>query len=150
MNKEIITRRLTVIAYEDIGLANPSCGPKVIAACDAAKRLGFPEARIPLAAITIDLALSPKSNTAESSIDKALEDLENYASYEIPPHILNREIKGGAVYKYPHDYPDDFIKQQYLPNSLFDRIYYEGKETGKYERALRERNEYLRSILKKR
>lgn len=147
---EIITRRLTVIAYEDIGLANPSCGPKVIAACDAAKRLGFPEARIPLAAITIDLALSPKSNTAESSIDKALEDLENYASYEIPPHILNREIKGGAVYKYPHDYHDDFIKQQYLPNSLFDRIYYEGKETGKYERALRERNEYLRSILKKR
>ena len=94
--------------------------------------------------------LSPKSNTAEISIDKALEDLENYASYEIPPHILNREIKGGAVYKYPHDYPDDFIKQQYLPNSLFDRIYYEGKETGKYERALKERNEYLRSILKKR
>ncbi|MGM9971215.1 MAG: replication-associated recombination protein A [Anaeroplasmataceae bacterium] len=147
---EIIIRRLIVIAYEDIGLANPSVGPRVIAACDAAKRLGFPEARIPLSAITIDLALSPKSNSAEASIDKALADLEAISSYEIPPHILNSEIKRGANYKYPHDYPDDFVKQQYLPDTLFDKVYFTGKETGKYERALKERNEYLQSILKKR
>lgn len=146
---EIITRRLYAIAYEDIGLANPGCGPKVVAACEAARRLGFPEARIPLSAITIDLALSPKSNTAESSIDKALADLENYPSYEIPKHILNREIKGGVKYLYPHDFDDDFVSQQYLPDNLFNKVYYVGKETGKYERALNERNKYLQSILKK-
>jgi len=146
---EIICRRLTVIAYEDIGLANPGCGPKVIAACDAAKRLGLPEARIPLSAITIDLALSPKSNTAESSIDKALAAIDNTSSLDIPPHILNREIKGGAIYKYPHDFPDDFVAQQYLPNSLFYDQYYQGKETGKYERALKERYDYLVKTLKK-
>ena len=145
---EIITRRLTVIAYEDIGLANPGCGPKVIAACTAAKNLGFPEARIPLAAITIDLALSPKSNSAEDSIDKALQDLEDTASYEIPKHILNREIKGGANYLYPHDYPDDFVSQQYMPSSLLSHTYYSGKETGKYEKALKERNEYLKKFLR--
>ncbi len=144
---DIICRRLTVIAYEDIGLANPSCGPKVIAACSAAKNLGFPEARIPLANIVIDLALSPKSNSAESSIDKALADLENFSSYEIPKHILNREIKGGANYKYPHDYPDDFVSQQYLPDTLVNRIYYEGKDTGKYESALKERNKMLKPYL---
>ena len=144
---DIITRRLTVIEYEDIGPANPSCGPKVIAACQAAKNLGFPEARIPLASITIDLALSPKSNSSEAAIDKALDDLDKVSSFEIPKHILNREIKGGANYKYPHNYPDDFISQQYLPTSLLDHIYYEGKETGKYEKALKERNQYLKQFL---
>lgn len=145
---DIICRRLTVIAYEDIGLANPSCGPKVIAACTAAKNLGLPEARIPLANIVIDLALSPKSNSAESAIDKAIEDLDKVASYEIPKHILNREIKGGAKYKYPHSYPDDFVSQQYLPTTLLDHVYYEGKETGKYEKALKERYQYLNKFLK--
>lgn len=144
---DIICRRLTVIAYEDVGLANPSCGPKVIAACTAAKNLGFPEARIPLANITIDLALSPKSNSAEASIDKALEDLDNFSSYEIPKHILNREIKGGANYKYAHDYPDDFVAQQYLPDTLLNRVYYDGKETGKYEKALKDRNRILKPYL---
>ena len=143
---EIITRRLMVIAYEDIGLANPSCGPKVIAACDAARRLGFPEARIPLSSIVIDLALSPKSNSSEASIDKALEDLERESSYEIPPHILNREIKGGAKYLYPHDYNDDFVYQQYLPSNLKYKKYYLGKTTGKYEKALMDRYNYLSNI----
>lgn len=146
---DIICRRLTVIAYEDIGLANPSVGPKVIAACSAAKNLGFPEARIPLANITIDLALSPKSNSSESAIDKALSDLDTYSSYEIPKHILNREIKGGENYKYPHDYKDDFVEQQYLPTTLINRIYYIGKETGKYEKALKDRNEMLKPFLTK-
>ncbi len=147
---DIICRRLTVIAYEDIGLANPQVGPRVIAACQAAKNLGFPEARIPLACITIDLALSPKSNTSESSINSAIDDLLNLSSYEIPKHILNREIKGNSsLYKYPHDYPDDFVEQQYLPTSIINKSYYIGKSTGKYERALNERNEYLKKFLKK-
>lgn len=145
---EIICRRLMVIAYEDIGLGNPQCGPRVIAATTAAKNLGFPEARIPLAAITIDLALSPKSNSAEASIDAALADIEATTNLDIPPHILNREIKGGAKYKYPHDYPDDFVAQQYLPTSIKSHEYYKGKETGKYEKAFLERYEYLKKFLK--
>lgn len=146
---EIICRRLTVIAYEDIGLGNPQCGPRVIAATTAAKNLGFPEARIPLAAITIDLALSPKSNSAEASIDAAISDIEDATNLDIPPHILNREIKGGAKYKYPHDYPDDFVSQQYMPTSLLSHEYYKGKSTGKYEKAFIERYEYLKKFLKK-
>lgn len=146
---EIITRRLMVIAYEDIGLANPSVGPRVYAACEIAKKLGLPEARIPLSEIVIDLAISPKSNSAEASIDSALLDLDQYGDLDIPPHILNREIKGGAKYLYPHDYPGDFVYQQYLPNKIKDKIYYKAKDTGKYERALKERNSYLESVLKK-
>ena len=145
---EIICRRLMVITYEDIGLGNPQCGPRVIAACTAAKNLGFPEARIPLAAITIDLALSPKSNSAEASIDSAFSDLDNITNLDIPPHILNREIKGGAKYKYPHDYPDDFTPQQYLPSSIIKKEYYHPKDTGKYEKAFKERYEYLKKFLK--
>lgn len=146
---EIITRRLMVIAYEDIGLANPSVGPRVYAACEIAKKLGLPEARIPLSEIVIDLAISPKSNSAEAAIDSALLDLDQYGDLDIPPHILNREIKGGAKYLYPHDYPGDFVYQQYLPDKIKDKIYYKAKDTGKYERALKERNSYLESVLKK-
>lgn len=145
---EIICRRLSTIAYEDIGLANPQIGPRCYAACMTARHLGFPEARIPLSQIVIDMAISPKSNTAESAIDNALSDINSGVDYPIPSNILNREIKGGVKYLYPHDYPDDFVYQQYLPTPLFDKVYYVAKETGKYERALKERNDYLQKILK--
>lgn len=145
---EIICRRLMTIAYEDIGLANPQVGVRCYAACEVAKHLGFPEARIPLSEIVIDMAISPKSNSAEAAIDEALKDLDTSSDYPIPPNILNREIKGGVRYLYPHDYPDDFVYQQYLPTPLLDKEYYNAKETGKYERALKIRNEYLVKILK--
>ena len=117
---EAICRRLSVIVYEDIGLANPSMGPKVDAAINCALRLGLPEARIPLSAVVIELALSPKSNSAESAIDKALSDIESGNTGDVPNHLHN----GNPEYKYPHDYQNSYIKQQYLPDKIKDNIYY--------------------------
>ena len=137
---DIIARRLMVIAYEDIGLGNPYMGSRVLAACEVAKKLGFPEARIPLAEVVVELALSPKSNTAYAAFDKAMEEYQTIPSGEIPPHILNREIgHNGVVYKYPHDYPDHWVEQEYMPSNLVGHHYYEGTETGAYERQLKAR-----------
>jgi len=140
-----LTRRLMVIAYEDIGLANPQIGPKVMAACDAAIKLGLPEARIPLSVAVIDCALSPKSNTALEALDHAIEDFQQGASGPIPKHIINREIKGDAsLYKYPHNYPYAMVDQTYLPDNLKDKHYYEPKDDSTYETALKERLEWIK------
>lgn len=120
---DIICRRLSVIVYEDIGLANPSMGPKVDAAINSALRLGLPEARIPLACIVIELALSPKSNSAEIAIDKALNDIRTKKISGVPKHIINHS----PDYKYPHDYPNDYVKQQYLPDEIKGATYYTPK-----------------------
>ena len=137
---DIIARRLMVIAYEDIGLGNPYMGSRVLAACEVAKKLGFPEARIPLAEVVVELALSPKSNTAYSAFDKAMEEYQSLNPGEIPPHILNREIgHNGVEYKYPHDYPDHWVNQEYMPKNFIGHRYYEGTETGAYERQLKAR-----------
>ena len=137
---DIIARRLMVIAYEDIGLGNPYMGSRVLAACEVAKKLGFPEARIPLAEVVVELALSPKSNTAYSAFDKAMEEYQSLNPGEIPPHILNREIgHNGVEYKYPHDYPDHWVNQEYMPKNFVGHRYYEGAETGAYERQLKAR-----------
>ncbi len=134
---EFITRRLLCSAYEDIGLGNPNCGPRVYAACQAALSLGMPEARLPLAYAVVDLATSPKSNSTYLAINDAIKDLENLTSMEIPPHILNKELKSGKYeYKYPHDYENGYVKQQYLPDELIDKIYYKPKTTGSYERNI--------------
>lgn len=117
---DIIARRLSVIVYEDIGLANPSMGPKVDAAINSALRLGLPEARIPLASIVIELALSPKSNSAEIAIDKVLNDIRTKMIGNIPKHIVNHS----PDYKYPHDYPNGYVKQQYLPDEIKGATYY--------------------------
>lgn len=129
-----IYRRLTVITYEDIGLANPSMGPKVASAISACERIGMPELIIPLSNIVIELALSPKSNSAYLAINKVLTDIENGNAYSVPKHI-NSTAFG---YKYPHDYKDAFVVQQYLPNELVNRKYYIPKETSKYELLLKE------------
>ena len=137
---DIIARRLMVIAYEDIGLGNPYMGSRVLAACEVAKKLGFPEARIPLAEVVVELALSPKSNTAYAAFDKALEEYQNLNPGEIPAHILNREIgHNGVEYKYPHDFPDHWVNQEYMPKNFIGHHYYEGTETGAYERQLKAR-----------
>ena len=134
---EFITRRLLCSAYEDIGLGNPNVGPRVYAACHAALSLGLPEARLPLAYAIVDLATSPKSNSTYLGIDEAIADLDNLVSMQIPPHILNKELKSGKYeYKYPHDYPKGYVKQQYLPDELIDKKYYNPKDTGSYERAI--------------
>ena len=146
---DIIIRRLSIIAYEDIGLANPQVASYVESAVNVALRTGLPEARIPLSAACIMLALSPKSNSAESAIDKALSDIESF-EFDIPSNILNREIKGNSsLYKYPHDYPNDIVEQNYMPKVLKGHTYYTPKETGKYERAIKEYRDYADKILKK-
>ena len=128
-----IYRRMSVIAYEDIGLANPSMGPKVDAAINACERLGLPEARIPLSSVVIELALSPKSNSAISALDNALNDIRSGNTGNVPNHIKTNS----KDYKYPHNYPNAFVKQQYLPDKLKNRKYYQPKTTSKYETSLK-------------
>jgi putative ATPase len=128
-----IYRRMAVIAYEDIGLANPGMGPKVDACINICEMLGLPEARIPLATVVIELALSPKTNTAEAAIDRALEDIEKGNTGNVPNHIKTNS----RDYKYPHSYKGGYVPQQYLPDKIKDHIYYIPKETSKYESALK-------------
>ena len=137
---DIIYRRMTVIAYEDIGLANPSMGPKVRAAIDAAEMLGMPEARIPLADVVIELALSPKSNSGICAIDSVLSDIENGSTGDVPSHI-NSEMN--PLYKYPHDYPNHWVKQQYLPDNIKNNKYYHPCKN-KLEDALNKGNEEMK------
>ncbi|MDY0408552.1 replication-associated recombination protein A [Virgibacillus soli] len=139
-----IARRMIVTAYEDIGLANPQAGPRVLNAVQAAERLGFPEARIPLAVAIIELCLSPKSNSAYKALDEALLDIRQGRSGEIPPHLKDAHYKGasslghGVDYKYPHEYKNGWVQQQYLPDTLKDRKYYIPKTTGKFEQAMKQ------------
>ncbi len=140
-----IIRRLQVIVYEDVGLANPILGAKVHAACETALKLGLPEGRIPLAVAVIDTALSPKSNTAITAIDKAINVFKTVDVGPIPNHILNREIaKNSSLYKYPHNYPNSYIKQEYLPKKIKNHTYYEPKLESNYEIALQKRLEALK------
>ena len=124
---DIIYRRMTVIAYEDIGLANPSIGPKVDACINACERLGLPEARIPLGVMVIEMALSPKSNSGHIALDAALNDINKGDIGNVPNHIKINSKE----YLYPHDFPNSFVKQQYLPDNLKGKKYYIPKETSK-------------------
>ena len=143
---ELITliRRLLVIAYEDIGLANPAGASRAVLAVQAAEKLGLPEARIPLANAVIELALSPKSNTAISSIDAALSDVRQGKSGNIPSHLQDAHYQGaqklgrGTNYQYPHNYPNHWVKQQYLPDTLKHTQYFHPDPTSKFEEALKE------------
>ena len=143
---ELITliRRLLVIAYEDIGLANPAGASRAVLAVQAAEKLGLPEARIPLANAVIELALSPKSNTAILSIDAALSDVRQGKSGNIPSHLQDAHYQGaqklgrGTNYQYPHNYPNHWVKQQYLPDTLKHTQYFHPDSTSKFEEALKE------------
>ena len=130
---DIIFRRLSVIAYEDIGLANPAIGPRLEAAIKAAERVGLPEARIPLGEIVIDMALSPKSNSAHVALDLAINDVKMGNAPKVPNHIKTNS----KDYKYPHNYKGSYVKQQYLPDELVNRKYYNPKVTSKYEANLK-------------
>ncbi|OCA92455.1 replication-associated recombination protein A [Pseudobacillus wudalianchiensis] len=137
-----IARRLLVTAYEDVGLASPQAGQRTLAAVQTAEKIGFPEARIPLAAAVIELCLSPKSNTAITAIDAALSDIRAGKSGDVPDHLKDahytgaKELGRGLEYKYPHNYDSGWVKQQYLPDRLKNKRYYEPKQTGKFEQAL--------------
>lgn len=125
---DIILRRLIVIAYEDIGLANPAIGPKIIAACDAAERLGWPEARIPLGDIVIEMALSPKSNSGHIALDEAINDINKGNTGNVPENIKT----SSPTYIYPHNFKNDWVEQNYMPKELIGKKYYH-KKNNRYE-----------------
>lgn len=124
-------RRIMVIACEDIGLAYPQAIPIVKACIDAAVQLGLPEGRIPLADAVVLLATAPKSNSAYMGINRAMADVEAGKAGPIPRCLQNKHYDGddvqikGQFYKYPHDYPDHYVRQQYLPDNLAGTVYYE-------------------------
>ena len=128
---QIICRRLLVTASEDIGLAYPQAAAIVKACVDSALQLGLPEARIPLAQAAVLLATAPKSNSAIMGIDAALGDLETMDTGDIPAHLKDAHYSGakkmgrGLTYKYPHNFENHYVKQQYLPDNIKDRVYYE-------------------------
>ena len=133
-------RRLQVIASEDVGLAYPLAVSVTYAACQSARELGMPEARIPLANAAILLATAPKSNSAESAIDAAMADAAAGLGRNIPQHLQSPLFKG---YKYPHAYPNHYVKQQYLPNDLRGKTYYVYGEN-KTEQAAKAYAEWIR------
>lgn len=126
-----IYRRMSVIAYEDIGLANPGIGPKVMAAIEACELVGLPEARIILGEIITEMALSPKSNSTLIAIDEAINDINKGLATSIPKHIH----EGSPDYIYPHNYKNDYVPQEYMPANLKNRKYYQAKDN-KYEANL--------------
>lgn len=151
----ILARRLTVIAYEDIGLANPGAAQRAITAIQAAQSLGLPEARIPFSNAIIELALSPKSNAAYRAIDAALADIRQGKSRDIPPHLKDAHYKGaadlghGTGYIYPHDYDNDWVPQQYLPDQLQQVTYFQPKGNSKIEQSFQEIYQTLKTQQKK-
>ncbi|GEA94525.1 DNA-dependent ATPase [Weissella viridescens] len=136
-----IVRRLQVIAYEDIGLANPAVVERAVTAIHAAEKLGFPEARIPLANAVIELALSPKSNSAMTAIDAAMQDIQSGRTGDVPKHLKDAHYKGakelgnGVAYLYPHNYQNDWVAQQYLPDSLQNKAYFNADGNSNVEQA---------------
>ncbi|MCF8242431.1 MAG: replication-associated recombination protein A [Melioribacteraceae bacterium] len=145
-----IARRLVILASEDIGNASPNGLVLAEAAFGAVEKIGMPEARIILAQCTAYLASSAKSNASYLAIDNALSDVRNKSLYKVPLHLRNaptklmKELDYGKAYKYPHDYPDHFIDEDYLPKELKGKQYYIPTENGQ-EIKLRER---LKSIWK--
>lgn len=147
---QIICRRLMVIAAEDIGLAYPQAITIVKSCVDCALQLGFPEAQIPLAEAVILLATAPKSNSAVSAIGAAMADIESMDVGEIPEHLKDSHYGGskklghGIDYKYPHLFPNNYVKQDYLPEKIRGRKYYQ-YGNNKTERAI---SEYWKNIKK--
>ena len=121
---DAICRRMAVIVYEDIGLANPALGPRVMAGINSAMMLGLPEARIPLAEVVIEMALSPKSNSAKASIDKVMNTINEMDTGNVPSHLKNPN----PDYKYPHNYKNSYVRQQYLPDKIKDMKFYQPRD----------------------
>lgn len=135
-------RRLLVCAAEDVGLANPQILPIVKAAVDIALQVGLPEARLPLADAVILVCRSPKSNSGHNAIVEAMEDVQAGRTGPVPRNLQNRHYDGadaaqkGQHYLYPHEYPNHWVPQQYLPDALSGRVYYhpgENKNEQAYE-----------------
>lgn len=142
-----IERRLLVIAYEDIGLGNPAVVARVINAIDAAKRVGFPEGRIPLSVAIIDLCLSPKSKSAESAIDEVM-NLLKQETHQVPDYLRFTPVQLDEEMKYPYDRPDLWNFIQYLPDRIASAHFYKPNLNSPYEQTLA--NNYAKLITKRR
>ena len=146
-----IARRLVICASEDVGNADPHALILANSAMQAAEFIGFPEARIPLAQATIYVAAAPKSNASYEAIDKAIKDIELERTQDVPDHLKSSNYKGagslgrGEGYKYAHDYPGHYVEQEYMKDK---KQYYFPGETG-YEKKIKERMEYLKSLKNK-
>lgn len=135
-----IYRRLSVIAYEDIGMANPGIGPRLMAAIHASELVGLPEARIPLGQIVVEMALSPKSNSSHLALDEALNDIRKGNTGNVPDNIKT----SSTTYLYPHDYPNSWVKQEYMPENIRGKKYYRPKNN-KVEANLNKIHEEMRN-----
>lgn len=137
---KFIARRLVISASEDIGLANPNALLLANAAFDAVQKIGWPEGRIPLAEATIYLATSPKSNSAYLAINKALEIVNETGNQPVPLHLRNapttlmKEVGYGDGYKYSHDYPNNFVEQQYMPDALLGMRLWQAQHSSNQEK----------------
>jgi putative ATPase len=134
-----IYRRMLVIAYEDIALANPSLPPRVLASIEASERIGYPELIKPLSVAVIEMALSPKSNSADMAINTAINDVQAGNIGRIPENIRTTSHN----YKYPHNYKNYYVEQQYMPDKLIGRKYYFPKNN-KYETEMTNFNKKIK------
>ncbi len=144
---KFIARRLLILAAEDVGLANPNALLLATATFDAVHQIGMPEARIPLAETTIYLAASPKSNSAYLAIDRAIDIVRKTGNLPVPLHLRNahttlmKNIGYGKDYKYAHDYQENFVEQEFLPEEI--------KNTSFYSPGLNVRENELKNYLTK-
>jgi len=144
-----IARRIMICAAEDVGNADPRALQVAVAAQQAVHVLGMPEARIPLSQAAIYVACAPKSNAAYLAIDAALESVKTKDIKTVPAHLQDAHYKGAAElghgidYKYAHDYPEHYVRQQYLPDEVADEKFYEPGDLG-YEKTMKERLERLK------
>ena len=145
-----VCRRLLVIAAEDVGLAYPQAIVITKACVDSALQLGLPEARIPIAEAVVLLATSPKSNSAYEAINAAMADVEEYGAPDFPRHLQNKHFDGaeasirGQHYLYAHSYPNHYVRQQYLPDILKDKVYYRFGDNRQEQAAAAYREKILR------
>ncbi|AGR41015.1 replication-associated recombination protein A [Spiroplasma taiwanense] len=141
---ETLMRRMVIMAYEDIGLANPTIPIRVFQACQVFRQIGMPEGRIILGLAIVEMALSEKSNSAYLAIEKVLEEVKNGITPPIPAHLRDTHYKSaskfgsGIGYKYPHDYKNDWVEQQYLPLEIKNNNYFLFKPHSSYEKKLME------------
>jgi len=147
---EFLARRIIICASEDVGMANPGALQTAVAAAEAIKMIGMPESRIMLAQAAVNVAVSPKSNASYMALEKALSDVSSKPAGTVPMHLRNAPAEGmkklgyGDGYKYAHDYPNNYVRQQYLPDEMKDARYYEPTKNG-YEQRISDWLEKIRS-----
>ena len=149
---KFIARRIMICASEDVGMADPRALMVAVAAAETVERVGMPEGRIPLAQAAVYVATAPKSNASYLAVDRALEAVDRVAIEKIPPHLTNAPIEGmkdfghGVGYKYAHDFPGHYVKQQYLPDELEGMKFFEPGDNG-YEKDIKKYMEFLSRLV---